>query len=176
MANRVMGASRLMTRKSVKIREITYEALVNEQEPHESMDDTVQRLVGLAPDPYDLEGGVAAYLDKQQREEVVTIADYIESCGDLTRRVEENRDTGHELLVFAAEATGVSIVQLVFGEDSYNVQYRRANEDMVAVEGFGWTDDEVLAPNGELLDDRKQALDRRVSGAIRRFGTRSGES
>jgi hypothetical protein len=76
-----------MARKNVKISEVTHERLKHEQKEGETMDDTIQRLLGIGTSAEDIGGTVAAYQSDLMRDQVKELKNFISRLENSTLRL-----------------------------------------------------------------------------------------
>jgi len=152
-----------MARKNLKISEVTHEYIVNQARNSETMDETVQRLLGIGSDPDDIEQGIGAYLPEDMRAEVEELHSFIKTIGSF--ETEYDDDGGGDAIRFVDDDTGITIAQIAMTEKSYGIQYRDSDGD------FRWTDHgKIIRTQNRDLPEVKEATERAIEGAMRRWG------
>jgi hypothetical protein len=158
----------MTSRVNLKVSDVTHEAIKAEQQKDETIDDTLQRVLGLSTTPEDIENGIAAYLDSDQREQVKELISFIRNLGEFEESTEEGGGTAsRDVLRFVAEDSGLTIATMECSEFSYIVKYRNNDEEMDTV--FASVDDADKVD----IEDLKEQTRKRVEGALRRWGERS---
>lgn len=165
-------------RVNLKVSEVTHEAIKEEKREGETIDDVLRRKFDLNTTE-DVKNDLAAYLPDYLREQAQEIADFISSLDEFEREVEK-ATVGDHLLKFVSPESGVTIVQMEFSQDDYQVVYRDPNGDFSEVVGWGTDEKEVWTtskkPDIEIdskpqdLDEVKDSIEHRVKGALRKWG------
>ena len=158
----------MANRVNLKVSNVTHEAVKTEQREGETIDDTLQRVLGLAAPTDDIERGIAAYLDDDQRDQVGEFVSLIRGLGKFNERIEEGGGiAGRDVLRFVAEDSGLTIVSIECSEDGYTVHYRDNEGEMNNVFSTVYDADEVN------IEEMKERTRKRVKGALRRWGERN---
>ena len=155
-----------MDRKNLKISEVTHEYIVNQAHNSETMDETVQRLLGIGSDPDNIEQGMGAYLPDDMRAEVEELHFFIKALGTFETEYETDGGIrGGDAIRFVDGDTGITIAQIEMKEKSYGIQYRDSDGDLT------WTDHgEIVRTQSRDLPEVKEAAERAIEGAMRRWG------
>ncbi|WP_420182868.1 hypothetical protein ACNO8S_16405 (plasmid) [Haloarcula sp. KBTZ06] len=157
----------MVDRKNIKVSETTHQRIKHEQQDGETMDDTLQRVLGIASDPEDMESTVAAYMPNHMRNAVDELADYIETLGDFEREYNpDGGQRGSDAIAFRSRSSGIVIAQIECRKAQFTVCYRDATEEMSPT-GAGVVTEQMSID----MDEWKSDIKRRVSGAVRRWGT-----
>jgi hypothetical protein len=158
----------MANRKNLKVSDVTHEAVKAEQKENETIDDTLQRVLGLNASSDDLEQGIAAYLDAKQRDQVKELVAVIRDLGEFDEETEEGGGTGgRDALRFVDKGSGLTVATMECSEEGYIVQYRDNEGEMN--NAFGTVFDAEEADMEEL----KVRTRERVEGALRRWGEAS---
>ena len=159
----------MTSRVNLKVSDVTHEAIKAEQQEDETIDDTLQRVLGLSTTTDDIENGIAAYLDNDdQREQVKELISFIRNLGEFEESTEEGGGTAsRDVLRFVAEDSGLTIATMECSEFSYTVKYRNNEGEMDTV--FASVDDADKVD----IEELKERTRKRVEGALRRWGERS---
>jgi hypothetical protein len=154
-----------MSRKNLKVSEVTHQALLAEQEEDESIDDTLRRILGVESDDEDVSKGIAAYLPEESREQVQELVDFIEELGDFEKETAEGEGSaGDDVMNFNSPGSGITIAQVGCTNDWYIVRYRDGEGELSRV--FSSVSD----PQKVDIDNLKEKTKQLVEGANRRWG------
>ena len=154
-----------MSRKNLKVSEVTHQALLAEQEEGESIDDTLRRILGIESDDEDVSRGIAAYLPEEAREQVQVLVDFIETLGDFEKETAEGEGpAGEDVLNFNSPESGITIAQVGCANDWYIVRYRDGEGELSGA--FSSVSD----PQKVDIDNLKEKTKQLVEGAERRWG------
>lgn len=157
----------MASRKNLKVSDVTHEAVKAEQREDETMDDTLQRVLGLTATTDDIEHGIAAYLDEDQRDQVEQLVTFVRSLGDFEENLDEGGGpAGRDVLHFVAKESGLTVASVGCSEDGYIVHYRDSGGEMDNVFGTVYDADDVD------VEELKERTQERVEGALRRWGER----
>jgi hypothetical protein len=152
-------------RKNLKVSDVTHEAVKAEQQENETIDDALQRVLGLSASSDDLENGIAAYLDAKQRDQVKELVAVIRDLGEFDEVTEEGSGTGgRDVLRFVDKGSGLTVATMECSEEGYIVQYRDNEGEMN--NAFGTVFDAEEAD----MEDLKARTREHVEGALRRWG------
>jgi predicted CopG family antitoxin len=156
----------MVEKKNIKVTTPTYDAIVAEQKEGESMDDTLQRILGLTPDADDVERGIAAYLsDEELRKQVKELVDFINSLEDFGTEVMYGEgNAGDDVLRFFSKGSGVAVAKLECGEFGYTLKYRDNTGDFDTIRAT------VSDTNDVEMEELKEKVREKVEGAYRRWG------
>lgn len=158
----------MASRVNLKVSDVTHEAIKAEQQEDETIDDTLRRVLGLSTTTDDIENGIAAYLNGDQRDQVKEIISFIRNLSEFEESTEEGGGTAsRDVLRFVAEDSGLPIATMECSEYGYVVNYRNSEGEMDTV--FSTVNDA-----GEVdIEEIKEQTRKRVEGALRRWGERS---
>lgn len=152
-------------RKNLKVSDVTHEAVKAEQKENETIDDTLQRVLGLNASSDDLEQGIAAYLDAKQRDQVEELVAVIRDLGEFDEVTEEGGGTGgRDVLRFVDRGSGLTVATMQCSEEGYVVQYRNNEGEMNNAFGTVFDAEETD------MEHLKARTRDRVKGALRRWG------
>jgi hypothetical protein len=155
----------MVDRKNVKVSEITHQRIKHEQIEGETMDDTLQRILGIASDPEDIDSTVAAYMPDDMRAAVEELAEFIGNMGEFNREYNSDGGSrGNEAIAFRSQSSGIVIAQIECREKQFTVCYRDASEELSPA-GAGVVTSNMTIDTEEMKPDIK----RRVTGAMRRW-------
>ena len=155
----------MANRKNLKVSDVTHEAVKAEQQENETIDDTLQRVLGLNASSNDLERGIAAYLDANQRDQVEELVAVIRDHGEFDEVTEEGGGTGgRDVLRFVDKGSGLTVATMECSEEGYIVQYRDNEGEMNNAFGTVFEAEEAD------MEDLKARVRERVKGALRRWG------
>ncbi len=158
----------MANRVNLKVSGVTHEAIKAEQKGDETIDDTLQRVLGLTASINDVEHGIASYLDDNQREQVDELVSLIRDLGGFEETIEEGGGTaGSNVHRFVAEDSGLTIATMECSEDGYIVHYRDKEGDLNNVFST------VYDAEDANMDRIRERVRERVEGALRRWGDRS---
>lgn len=153
-------------RRNLKVKPVTHEAIKAEQRSEETIDDTLQRVLGIAATPEDIEHGLAAYLPPRQQEQVREHIDLIRSLSEFEERVREGEGlAGGDVMDFVATETGVTVAQVECAADpaNYIIRYRGSEGQLNNAIGTAYAGNDY---------DHEENLDRVeqfVQGAVNRW-------
>jgi hypothetical protein len=159
-----------MARKNVKVAEVTHERLKDEQREGETLDDTIQRLLGIDTNVEDLSGTVAAYQPEVMRSQVEELQELISSIATFDVEVEDGTGKSNQIS-FVAPSTGITVANIDCAEQSYEVRYRdNKGEFSLTSAGIVKIDQaETLAADDERMQQFKEDIKQKVNGALRRW-------
>lgn len=157
-----------MDKKTAKLSSVTHEYVQNKQTPNETMDETLQRLLGIGSNPDDLTQTVAAYLSDETRADIEEVINHIEGLGPFKKQyTSESGPGGDDLIRFMDPSSGIALGQVKMGENGYTIEYRNADGDMDAV-------DNGVVPessNKETdIEELKETTTEAIESARRRWG------
>jgi len=148
------------------VSEVTHEAIKSENREDETIDDTLQRVLGIKPDVDDIERGIAAYLPDELREQVRELVEFINQIEDFETEIEEGGGAaGNDALKFISKDSGLTVAQIECWEDRYLLKYRDH-------EGELRQEINVLNAEDADMEEIKERTERKVKGAFRRWGER----
>lgn len=145
-----------MGERNIKVSEIVYAHLAAQRIADESLDAVLKRELGLNPTKEDL----IAYLPDEIREYGRKIVEVIEMIGDFKTIIKDNKS-----IVFMVES--LSIAEIEYTEENFRVRYRKGDGDMIYA-GPAIYSEEVYKSN-------KEGIKQSVSGAYRRWGSKTEE-
>lgn len=156
----------MANRKNLKVSNVTHEAVKAEQQENETIDDTLQRVLGLTPSTDNIQQGIAAYLDDEQRDQVEELVSFIRSLGAFEETIgKDGGTTGGDALSFRSRDSGLIIASVECSKLYYSINYRDSGGTMNSI--F-----EVYHADKADMDDMKERTRKHVEGALRRWGER----
>jgi hypothetical protein len=157
-----------MARKNVKISEVTHERLKHEQKEGETMDDTIQRLLGIGTSAEDVGGTVAAYQSDLMRDQVKELKNFISSVREFNVEVDDERGE----ILFKSPNTGITVAKIICRDNYYVIRYLSRTESYRDIGPEVIKDDyaKELSDNETQMKQFKQTIREKVEGAYRRWG------
>lgn len=150
---------------TVQLKQSTRDYLRAESRDGESVDETIQRLLGMEPTETMPFEQLTAYLSDEKTEEVRKAKEAIQDEVDVELDYQMDGGTGgNPVLFFRAETNGVPIAEIETTEqNTYSVRYRsQADDGMAHIDGFG---SGITAFN-----NWEETLRQRVRGAFTTYG------
>ena len=118
---------------TAQVRRSTMEYIKAESESHESIDDTLRRLLEIESTEEDPFKRLTAYLSQENTEDVRKVKETIKDEVDVMTEYQENTGDGPSVLLFRATTNGVPITKITTSEaDSYSVRYQSTSSDGMA--------------------------------------------
>lgn len=155
-------------RRNLKVKPVTHEAIKAEQHAGETIDDTLQRVLGVSATPDDIENGIAAYLPPEMQQQICDHVELIREIGDFEENIKEGDGiAGSDALDFVDKDSGLRVARVECGDDpaSYIVRYRDNEGELDNVFGTVYDDDSDIDHKKNL-----SRVDRLVQGALNRWG------
>jgi hypothetical protein len=162
----------MASKKTLKVSELTYERVHGLKQGNESVDDVLQRELGLTDDRFDIENDLGAYLPAPVREWGSAVAKQIDDVAEFNHQIGRGEgNVNADILRFVLPEENISVAKMEFSENGFIAHYRDNAGEWTKCFGTIFENDTEEKELDRVLDDTTQ----KVEGAIRKWSDLSSK-